>query len=321
MIHSIEPPVAGTNLHWYRALHLAERLAGAGSLPGRSSPGGRSLALRHLEEWRSVSPFGEDQWFSQRLRFDGIDEPLFLRLLGESAESLHSRLPQSPGWSRKIEERLLRAPASDPSGAPRPDGFFMPLLQGALDQALEQVCANAERLVRKYGAEPFDPRAAGLLLSAGVPQFLDSILGRTVLLEMQVARLTATLPGATPAGRFQNFVSSLGEPERWRAFLEEYPVLARGLVETLDRWVEVNTEILERLCADWSQIRQAFWPGEEPGLLRSVTAGVGDSHAGGRSVRVLEFEGGQRLVYKPRPMGIDTRFRALLDWLNERGAP
>lgn len=321
MIHSIEPPIVGTNLHWYRALHLAERLADAGSLPGRSSPGDRSLALRHLEEWRSVSPFGEDEWFSQRLRFDGLDKPSFLCLLSESAESLHSRVPRLPDWARAIEERLLRAPVSGPSGAPRPVGFFTPLLQGALDQALEQVRANAERLVRKHGAEPFDPRTVGLLLYAGVPEFLDSILGRTVILEMQVARLTATLPGATPAGRFQDFVSSLGEPERKRAFFQEYPVLARVLIETLDRWVEVSTEILERLCADWSRIRQAFWPGEEPGRLRSITDGVGDTHAGGRSVRVLQFEGGQRLVYKPRPMGIDIRFRALLGWLNERGAP
>jgi type 2 lantibiotic biosynthesis protein LanM len=154
-----------------------------------------------------------------------------------------------------------------------------------------------------------------------MPQKLDEILGRTVVLEMQVARLTDQLTGETPTARFQNFLDALRKPERWSTFLDEYPVLARILVETLDRWAEVSVELLERLCADWPRISQTFWPGVETGPLQGVSGGVGDSHAGGRSVRVLSFAGGQRLVYKPRPLGIDTRFRELLDWLNERGAP
>lgn len=267
-----------------------------------------------------MSPFDKDEWFSQRLQFDGLDEPSFLRLLGNRNGSLGSGSPPPPGWVSAVEERL-HASVSNPGGSRLPAGFFTLLLQGDLDRAREQVCRNAERFVREYGTEPFDPQTVGHLLYASLPYSLDEILGRTVVLEMQVARLTGKLPGKTPAERFQNFVSSLGEPERWRAFLQEYPVLARLLVEAVDRWVEVSTEILARLCADWWHICETFWPGEKPRRLRSVTGGVGDTHAGGRSVRILEFEGGQRLVYKPRPMGIDVRFRALLDWLNERGAP
>lgn len=322
MIYDVVPSQPPTDLAWYRALHLAERLASTDPLLGHSEePANRELALSRLEEWRSMSPFIEDEWFSVRLRFDGLDQPSFLRLLGESDDSLSSRSPHPPDWSGAVEEYLQQAPASVSASLRLPVGFFTPLLQGALDRALEQVRGRAEQLVRHHRIELFDPQTVGLLLSDGLPQFLDGMLGRTVVLEMQVTRLTGTFPGATPTERFRNLVSSLGESERWRAFLQEYPVLARLLIEALDRWVEVSIEILERLCADWDQIRRFFWPGEEPGRLLSVTAGVGDTHAGGRSVRVLHFEGGQRLVYKPRPMGIDMRFRALLDWLNERGAP
>ncbi|WP_278562838.1 DUF4135 domain-containing protein [Fischerella thermalis] len=47
--------------------------------------------------------------------------------------------------------------------------------------------------------------------------------------------------------------------------------------------------------------------------------GAGDSHHGGKSVFILEFESGWQLVYKPRSLAVDGHFQELLLWLNQQG--
>ncbi|HEY4563756.1 MAG TPA: type 2 lanthipeptide synthetase LanM, partial [Thermoanaerobaculia bacterium] len=310
-------------LAWRRALHLSERLpreAGPSPLAAASDDGDPDLALRRLAEWRSQSPFGQEEWLACRLRLDGLDEAAFLKLLGESDRALFARSPQPPDWLLSLETLLQGNPRA-PHGGSALHGLFTPLLTGAISRAFEQVRDNAADLLREHGLAIFDPQTVAPLLFTGMADRLDWMLARAVVLEMQVARLTGQLSGATSSERFKNFLSALAEPARWHAFLLEYPVLARLLAEALERWTAVSTEVLARLCADWRDLRATFWQGEDPGLLRAVSGGAGDSHAGGRAVRVLRFETGARVVYKPRPMGVDVRFGELLSWLNERGAP
>ena len=103
------------------------------------------------------------------------------------------------------------------------------------------------------------------------------------------------------------------------SLLEEYAVLARQLVEALDRWVACQLELLERLCADWEQIRSIFLPDRDPGVIVEIRQGAGDTHQGGHSVTILTWSSGFRLVYKPRPMSLDVHFQELLAWLNAQG--
>ena len=55
--------------------------------------------------------------------------------------------------------------------------------------------------------------------------------------------------------------------------------------------------------------------GKDPGLLGGVSYGAGDQHQGGRSVAVLRFAGGARVVLKPRPVGVHRHFNDVLHWL------
>lgn len=42
-------------------------------------------------------------------------------------------------------------------------------------------------------------------------------------------------------------------------------------------------------------------------------------HRGGRSVLIVEFGSGLRIVYKPKPLRVDQHFQELLEWVNARG--
>ncbi|WP_282690769.1 type 2 lanthipeptide synthetase LanM family protein, partial [Streptomyces sp. CC216C] len=63
-------------------------------------------------------------------------------------------------------------------------------------------------------------------------------------------------------------------------------------------------------------------PSAGPGALTGVEAGAGDSHRGGRSVMLLRFADGTRLVYKPRPLAAHRHFNSLVEWFGSLpGAP
>src|SRR5262249_52946951 len=131
-----------------------------------------------------------------------------------------------------------------------------------------------------------------------------------------VARIQGELDGETPAERFQQFVQRLSTPEGMLPLLAEYCVLARHMVETIQRFEAVSLEFLGRLCADWPEICGLFTPQHHPGLLVGLQGSAGDTHRGGRSVMILAFASGFQLVYKPRSLAIDLHFQELLTWLN-----
>src|SRR5205807_3725328 len=124
-----------------------------------------------------------------------------------------------------------------------------------------------QALTRTYASLPFDAQTIISLLFAHLPMLILPKLNNTIVLELNVARVQGRLQGETPEERFQSFLQQLAQPENMLSLLEEYAVLARQLVETLDRWVKCELELLERLCADWEQIQTVFAPACESGVL------------------------------------------------------
>jgi type 2 lantibiotic biosynthesis protein LanM len=191
--------------------------------------------------------------------------------------------------------------------------FLRPLLDTARRQLREAARALPGRPL------PFDPGTVEPLLFAGLARQLLGLLTRTLVLELNIARLQGLLQGDTPQQRFASFVDHLRQPRTAATLLAEYPVLTHKLKRRADCWVAVGAAFLAHLQADWPVVQQVILGSRDPGPLVEVTGG-GDSHRGGRSVLVLRFALGQRLVYKPRSLAIDVHFQELLTWANAHGA-
>src|SRR5947207_5304503 len=196
---------------------------------------------------------------------------------------------------------------------------FLNTLKPLLRNGLARLQDGIQELAQQYASLPFDAQTIVSLLFAHVPALILPKLSKTIVLELHVARVQGRLQAETPEERFQCFLQQLGQHENMLSLLEEYAVLARQLVETLDRWVKCELELLERLCADWEQIQTVFPPACESGVLIEIQQGAGDTHRGGHSVTILTWSSGFRLVYKPRAMTLDIHFQELLTWLNTRG--
>ncbi|HWT04750.1 MAG TPA: type 2 lanthipeptide synthetase LanM family protein, partial [Xanthomonadales bacterium] len=99
--------------------------------------------------------------------------------------------------------------------------------------------------------------------------------------------------------------------------LVRLPPLARLLGHALDTWCAAVLELVDRLEHDLGVLPALFgWPGD-PGSVIDVATGLSDPHHDGRSVAVLTFASGAKLVYKPRSLAADVAFGAFLGWCGE----
>jgi lantibiotic modifying enzyme len=149
---------------------------------------------------------------------------------------------------------------------------------------------------------------------------LGSMLLRTLVLELNVSRVSGALRGSTPEQRFASFGEAMANQARRRALFSAYPVLGRQLVTAAGHWLRAGTLFARHLAEDWSSISAAFRPGCPLGQVCEVTADLGDRHRRGRSVLRVRWSGGLELMYKPRAMSMDLHFQHLLGWVNDHGA-
>lgn len=109
------------------------------------------------------------------------------------------------------------------------------------------------------------------------------------------------------------------DAEHFLRFFAEYSLLARLLIQCIDQWIEVCTEFIERLATDYAEIGLYFYQSQRPGKVVKILPACSDPHYSGRSVFILTFAEGGRLVYKPRCMDIDSAFFTCVQWFNGRG--
>ncbi len=302
----------------WRALSLAERAA-APRPEGTASSGPDELARFRLAQWRDLSAFRSGDALARRLADEGLDESSFERLLAEPAEEVGARLLARPRWLTELAEAFSGPPPTvEPLPLPAglrddPVAGFLELVRPLIERARGRLRAGLA--IHRETGSPFSVEEAERLATEPLAYRLLPVLARTLVLELNVARVQGLLTGETAEERFAAFVERLRRPEVALGVLAEYPVLARLAAEELDSWVEVSLEIFDRLARDWPDLVKTFFNGQDPGTLTGCDGGAGDRHRGGRTVRILEFASGARLVYKPRPMAVDAHFQDLLAWV------
>ncbi|MEA5542552.1 type 2 lanthipeptide synthetase LanM family protein [Limnoraphis robusta Tam1] len=142
--------------------------------------------------------------------------------------------------------------------------------------------------------------------------------------------------------KYNQFVHQLLE-DGLSNFFQNYPVLGRLLATTVDFWVEATAEFIQRLVQDRDAIQQTFGlitnnksqdgdletlpnpergefnPEPQPlGKVSQIKASLSDSHNQGRSVILLTWESGLKLIYKPKDLGLEVAWNQFLHWCNHQ---
>ncbi len=296
--------------------YLHERSADVAAHETQTEPA-RSV-VRLIEAWRK-SAFLDERVFALRLREMGLTSIDFGQLLADGEFEVREGVLD---WATELAA-VLDTDAADVAG--------LPLSTKLWSQGFERLpfAGLLNRFLAYYEQRLRDrlPPATGLAravrlrrpLLEGLANRLLTICTRTLLLELNVARVQGQLTGDTPQQRYDHYDRVLlTDAGKLNALFDEYPVLGRCLVEAGRGWVTHVAELWERLAADEEPLRDAglFPPA---GDVTAVRLDLGDPHNGGRSVAQLTFADGTDLVYKPRSVSAERAYADTVAELNRLG--
>lgn len=286
------------------ALGLEERLAAGVPELVFEEPG----ADARIDDWRRTCDPGGTGQFARRLAAAGIDESGLRALLAEPASRLRARIT-TPPWARTVHDALRFPPLA--SVEPRAGGsdVFAGLVRPFVEEARRRMATDPI-------PDTVDGPAVDEEFATRLGRRLAAVAAPTLVGELRGAAGRAELSGADGRERFADFVRQLAEPGRLGVLLSRYPVLGRLLAESVRQAVDSRRELLARYAADRTTIVDCLLGGQDPGRLVAIDETGADSHRGGRTVAVLVFAGGRRVVYKPRDVRAHVRFVALVAWLN-----
>lgn len=309
---------------------LAERLAGEVIPTGKD----QGLAAKRLARWKRLVAGGDHAGFRRTLDNSGVgdaSDDRLCRLLGEVQPPPNSDLPR---WAALLQE-IVPAVSLEFLGE---DGASCPISRAAtraipFAELYYPIVVFARRKIEALAPRHLDRmhetawqgmehhllgRLSAICSLALQPKFLAFMAVRKVSSTPRFESRSPVPGGKAGLAFFQAFVQAQGR-RGLRDFFLQYPVAARLVAQVTLFWIDFITEFLGRLETDAGEISARFSTGRPVGKLIDIRAGLSDPHHGGRSVLRLDFEGGQRLVYKPRSVRIDAAFCDLLQWLNARG--
>ncbi|MFI0989562.1 type 2 lanthipeptide synthetase LanM family protein [Streptomyces exfoliatus] len=221
-----------------------------------------------------------------------------------------------PDWAALAEEVAAAAPEE----AVAPEGEY-PGLSGfawVLRPFTALAGERLERGVSERARKLVDMTVVRGDLERQLSGRLARAAARTLVLELHEARTAGRLEGDDSRARFRDFLGRTASRRGLAALLAGRPVLARILGRAALDAADAVVEALERLAADHADLTAGLLggPDGDPGPLVGVETGAGDGHRGGRSVMLLRFADGTRLVYKPRPLAVHRHFNDLVAWFN-----
>jgi type 2 lantibiotic biosynthesis protein LanM len=179
------------------------------------------------------------------------------------------------------------------------------------------LCAShRDGLLAGFGAAPISARAAERLTGEALAWLggrVTDTATRTLVVVLDRLRNAGALIGETSEDRFRHFCAISATPEFRHIVLGVFPELGRQLDALIGNGLRHIRTMLE---ATTTAVRDGMLP-ETAARLVSVDYGLGDTHAGGQAVCRLTFDGGLRLVYKPRPMAVEEAYGRFVTRINE----
>lgn len=267
-----------------------------------------------VDQWLRSGDFSKEK-LSYRLKQDGLNTRTFNNIVSNK-ENIRLKKNQILPWVKKLKKvfSVQTNFLKDCEGKPLFFNYYLPFLEYAksiLDQKYLEL--DLKYNIRDYiDCNSLKTTALNHLLEQ-----LSNLSFRTLIQEMHICKLSGDLKGDTPESRYDYYATNiLADHEYIISLLHLYPVLARLTVETMDRFLEFHLESIARFIQDRKQIIDIFEGNFEKLIKISVNAG--DQHNGGKSVSIFEFESEDKIVYKPRPLAIDSQFKALLEWINKK---
>lgn len=294
-------------------------------LPGEKKDAFKAAA--RLSAWCTASTSGNWELFTRRLAMDGLSIETILPRLATMRRNPIAPFPQWLTDSKWIIAALKALP-SDPAIA----RLSMQDEPVAFESLLLNVVGTADREVRsRVGSARLENftevaivqvnRALLKQLSAlCAPAFFDSF--SAWMSPQQDTRKSSTSNGSCVEASigFHQFISHMRLTGLDKLYVAK-PVLLRLMASTTRQWIDSTCEFIVRLASDVGKVRRALLGLTNPSPVAFVHGELSDLHNLGRSVLLIRFDDGHRVLYKPKDLRPDAMCDRLATWLNNNNAP
>ena len=310
---------------------LFERLEGGIVQNSTTNPKQEKLVDARLRKWCDTSAEGDMELFKKRLAYEGLDLDSARQILGCGTSS-SSQDP--PSWTNILNEVLQQAEDFPGESLKGELSEQYPFFKKEFPVPFEEVFLPCILVARKRVATEVGNQHTMLTKNAQTSlerfllQRLSAISSRVLEVEFSTFRACLQFSGMAYSevvknhGSRKQYVSFVKEmvTDGLRPLFKEYCVWARRLATRIDQWVNLVNEFLVRLHTDLPDIQQHFSEGKELGKVVEIEPGLSDSHYDGRTVMILNFESGTKVVYKPKNMGLEADYFQLVDWFEQAGS-
>jgi class II lanthipeptide synthase len=289
-----------------RAATIDELLSDAfEQLPAKQ--GDPVLADRRLAAWCQSSASGDRVLFEKRLERDGLSAAQVLQSLRAVRRNTAASPPPWITDATWIDAALQR---------PNDNQNFPGIAEAepcAFEQLLAPVVAEADRQVWS----DLDARISANLNESARGSLRHALLRS--LSELAAPAFYERFAKARGVG-YAHFVSDMKTGGLRRLF-EDKPVLLRLIAVLTRQWIDASREFAVRLEADLAAIGRDLLHSAAGTRAIKIEGGLSDPHNSGRSVLIVSFESGARVVYKPKDLRLDVAWRALAERLNRSNPP
>lgn len=299
-----------------------------------------------IKHWCEVVAQGNWEKFYKRLQWDGLDintvRSVLLSVPIAESEPL-------PIWAETLKEVIETSAKFNLNEVTSETYKLLIETEKPLpfaDVLLPAVLVGRQKLLTFLGSMSLSSdclplnllsEAAYLQLEHGLLQRLVNLGAKTLqleftnfrpynysLLNLMLENLKLSAEGilGSPSKKYYlDFVDHLLQ-DGLLTFFKKYAVLGRLIATTVDFWVEATAEFLQRLQADRGKIERILDFTEVTlGKVTAIAGSLSDVHNRGRSVLILTFASGKKLVYKPKNLGLEVIYNQLLNWCNQHHAP
>lgn len=142
---------------------------------------------------------------------------------------------------------------------------------------------------------------------------------RTLVLEVNCARINGLLKGNTSEERFNYYIDYLLKDNNYlRTVYDEYNHLSNLLILRC-RWdFQFVCTVISRIEENIYEIKSEILDTDNDIKIKSISLGLGDSHNKGKTVSIISFSDDSKIVYKPRTMELELGFNKYLEFLNSK---
>lgn len=144
-----------------------------------------------------------------------------------------------------------------------------------------------------------------------------TIIYKAVILDIKYYKHNNLLKGDTPEERAQYFNDVIVNSDEYLyEFFEGYPEAVKDMELIAKFSINALKELLENTYKELDKINDIFFKDDNVKCIAKISMDKGDTHNEGRTVAIIEFDNGERIVYKPRRLEIEVAYNKYIEWLD-----